>query len=236
MKAAILVDGGYYRKIALNAFGQKSPKYTADELISYCMRHLKEKRCGHDIYYDLYRIFYYDCPPLENSVYHPLTKKVINMKKHPHYEWMNQFLKELTKKRKLALRLGKLSDTEINYTLKYEAVKKLINKTISVDELTNEDFYLTSKQKGVDMKIGVDIASLSYKRQVDKIILIAGDSDFVPASKLARREGIDFVLDSLGRNIKDDLFEHIDGLRFCDDRLKDVNKKDNPGHIGNAKH
>ena len=63
------------------------------------------------------------------------------------------------------------------------------------------------------MKFGVDIASLAYKKQVNQIVLIAGDSDFVPAAKLARREGIDFVLDSLGAPIKDQLFEHIDGKR-----------------------
>ncbi len=69
-----------------------------------------------------------------------------------------------------------------------------------------------AQQKGVDMKIGVDIASLAYKHQVDQIVLIAGDSDFVPAAKLARREGIDFVLDPMGSDIRDDLFEHIDGI------------------------
>ena len=62
------------------------------------------------------------------------------------------------------------------------------------------------------MKIGLDIASLSHKKQVDRIVLIAGDSDFVPAAKHARREGIDFVLDSMGQKINSDLFEHIDGL------------------------
>lgn len=62
------------------------------------------------------------------------------------------------------------------------------------------------------MKIGVDIASLAYKKQVNQIILIAGDSDFVPAAKLARREGIDFVLDPMWSNIREDLFEHIDGI------------------------
>lgn len=61
------------------------------------------------------------------------------------------------------------------------------------------------------MRIGVDIASL--KKQVDQIILMAGDSDFVPAAKLARREGIDFILDLMWSDIKDDLFEHIDGLK-----------------------
>ena len=68
-------------------------------------------------------------------------------------------------------------------------------------------------QKGIDMKIGIDIASLALKRFVDKIVLISGDSDFVPAAKLARREGIDFVLDPMhSSHVENNLFEHIDGL------------------------
>jgi len=69
------------------------------------------------------------------------------------------------------------------------------------------------KQKGVDMRIGVDITSITLKRQVDTIILVAGDSDFVPAAKLARREGIEFILDPLWQQVNADLFEHIDGLQ-----------------------
>lgn len=65
------------------------------------------------------------------------------------------------------------------------------------------------------MRIGLDIASLAYKKQVDQIILLAGDSDFVPAAKLARREGIDFILDPMEATIPKDLFEHIDGLKSC---------------------
>lgn len=60
---------------------------------------------------------------------------------------------------------------------------------------------------------------MAYKKQVEKIVLISGDSDFVPAAKLARREGIDFVLDPLGATIKPDLLEHIDGLRSCDNQI-----------------
>lgn len=67
-------------------------------------------------------------------------------------------------------------------------------------------------QKMVDIKIGLDIASITLKGQVDQIILISGDSDFVPAAKLARREGIDFLLDPMWNPIKPHLFEHIDGL------------------------
>ena len=63
------------------------------------------------------------------------------------------------------------------------------------------------------MRLGLDVASLAYKRQVNQIVLIAGDADFVPAAKLARREGIDFVLDPMWNHIRPALFEHIDGLR-----------------------
>ena len=54
---------------------------------------------------------------------------------------------------------------------------------------------------------------MAYKRQVDQMVLISGDSDFVAAAKLARREGIDFILDSMWATIRDDLHEHIDGLQ-----------------------
>ena len=97
--------------------------------------------------------------------------------------------------------------------IKQDPLRKLLKKEITVDDLTEKDFVLDVKQKGVDMRIGVDISSLAFKHQVDRIILISGDSDFVPAAKQARREGIDFILDPMRSPIKDDLYEHIDGIR-----------------------
>lgn len=47
------------------------------------------------------------------------------------------------------------------------------------------------------MKLGTDIASLALKKQVEHIILISDDVDFMPATKLARREYIDFILDPI---------------------------------------
>lgn len=225
MKTAILVDGGYYRKVAMKAFGIKSPKDAANELYTYCFKHLDEKYAlKNNIKHDLYRIFYYDCPPLESNVYNPITKEQEFFGKNETGKWMKEFLKELTMKRKVALRLGELLTYETKYLLNPQSLNKLIDKEITIEDLTINDIFLSTRQKGVDMKIGVDIASLSLKKQVDQIVLIAGDSDFVSAAKLARREGIDFVLDPLGRKVKDNLFEHIDGLRSCDKRLK-PNKK-----------
>lgn len=126
---------------------------------------------------------------------------------------MTNFHKELKHQRKLALRLGAIYENQSNYfTLSSDALKKLCNKKISFSDLEQNDFILNVTQKGVDMRIGIDIASLAYKHLVSQIILISGDSDFVPAAKLARREGIDFVLDPMWHKIRDDLYEHVDGI------------------------
>ena len=146
---------------------------------------------------------------------HPLTQRSVWLKRTDLYAWTNAFHTALASKRKVALRMGELLESTAGYVLNSDAVKKLCRKDISVDDLTEADFHLDIQQKGVDMKIGLDIASLAYKRLVDQIILIAGDSDFVPAAKHARREGIDFVLDPMWHTIKPSLNEHIDGLHSC---------------------
>lgn len=223
MKTAILVDGGYYRKRSTSVFGKLTAKDRANELYSYCNRHLKDENYGSTTYNELYKIFYYDCPPINKQVFHPLFGKNQDFSKSETKQWTEDFFKELSKKRKVALRLGELNETTVHYNLKHSTTKKLMNKSKNLDELCENDFVLCLAQKGVDMKIGLDIASLAYKKQVDKIVLISGDSDFVPAAKLARTEGIDFVLDSLGSNIKDNLSLHIDGRKTCDKKyLKQI--------------
>lgn len=212
-KTAILVDGGFFRKRANNLWGLSSPEERADQLFKYCLLHLNKKDA--DQGRTLYRIFYYDCQPYAGSVYHPFLKKNVNLKKTPTYTWAMSFLEELKKKRKVALRLGLLSEVTAGFYLNPKKERELFSspdKEAFVSALTENDFLFQMEQKGVDMKIGLDIASLAYKHLVDQIILVSGDSDFVPAAKLARREGIDFILDPMWAPIKANLFEHIDGL------------------------
>ena len=212
IKVAIMVDGGFYKKQAYRIYGDKTPEERADELVNYCMNHIKtDKKLGFQYY--LYRIFYYDCPPAKKTVYHPLTQKSVNLEKTDLYKWNDDFFKKLVNKRKVALRMGELLESTAGYTIKPDVIKKLCRKEITIDDLTDSDFKLDIQQKGVDMRIGLDISSLANKQLVDKIVLIAGDSDFVPAAKYARREGIDFVLDPMWHNIKPSLNEHIDGLK-----------------------
>ena len=208
---AILVDGGFYRKRAARLWGKKSAENRAKELYAYCLAHLHDKDGNEPR--QLYRIFYYNCEPIgHRSVYHPLTKKNVDLDKSDTYSWTLTFLQELRKRRKFALRLGELS-SQACYNLRPEVTRKLLAGSRTLDDLTEDDFMFVAQQKGVDMRIGIDISSLAYKKQVDQIILISGDSDFVPAAKLARREGVDFILDPMWADIKANLFEHIDGLK-----------------------
>lgn len=216
MKTAILVDGGFYRKRTKSCLGDKAPQERADELFEYCLRHLESKQGVSG----LYRIFYYDCPPIGKKVYHPVLKRTVDFARTPMYLWMNEFLKSLSSKRKTALRLGVLDEEQARFELKYEVLKQLFNGKRTFDSLTEDDMVIKIDQKRVDMKIGLDIASLSFKQQVDQIVLISGDSDFVSAAKHARREGIDFILDNLGAPIKFDLHLHVDGIATKDNRFR----------------
>lgn len=137
------------------------------------------------------------------------------MEKSDTFCWSNRFYAALANKRKVALRMGELQEGESGFRIKSKPVKKLRRGEIAVKDLTLSDFELDVVQKGVDMRIGLDIASMAFKKQVTQIVLTAGDSDFVPAAKHARREGIDFILDPMWQGIKPGLNEHIDGLRSC---------------------
>ena len=60
------------------------------------------------------------------------------------------------------------------------------------------------------MKVGLDMASMATKKIVDKIVLIAGDSDFISPIKFVRKEGLQVYLYSMGHKVKLPLIEHCD--------------------------
>lgn len=191
----------------------------------------------------VYRIFYYDAEPYSGKAHHPLLNRVIDFDKSDEARFRRELFDCLRRSRKLALRLGRVNresdwsppaekvrkilatrDWLLNLdlstlkgggslTLTAEQIDAGLQLQRRWSEIADKDVRLGLRQKGVDMRIGSDIASLTLKRQVDTIILLSGDSDFVPAAKLARREGVEFILDPLWQQVSPDLFEHIDGLR-----------------------
>ncbi|XCN72358.1 MAG: NYN domain-containing protein [Candidatus Electrothrix aestuarii] len=210
MSTAILIDGGFflkrYPKVFING-ANHTPKVKAENMYRMAMRHLHQRQC----HCQLYRIFYYDCEPYNKGAHNPVSGKFVDFPRTQQALDRKDFFNELKKRRKVALRLGQLQSSK-DWIITSNKTKDLLSGKISVEDLTENDVRLNIRQKGVDMKIGIDITSLAIKRMVSQIILVSGDSDFVPAAKTARREGIDFILDPMWNPIAPDLHVHIDGL------------------------
>jgi len=203
-----MIDGGFFIKrfnSLYNRDRRMSGEQVADVLYTMAMMHVGCRNT-------LYRIFYYDCYPLENKHHNPITKRCIDFKNTDEYKFKMDLICALKRKRKVALRMGSLKDNAV-WQIRPRVVKELLSGRREISSLTEDDVYLDIKQKGIDMKIGVDIASIALKGFVNTIVLFSGDSDFVPAAKLARREGMDFVLDPMKANVEPLLFEHIDGIK-----------------------
>ncbi|VUD41510.1 hypothetical protein TDB9533_00504 [Thalassocella blandensis] len=222
-KVAFFIDGNFYIK-RLGFFARKyfSSRKILPQQAIYILRdiiHYHESKCGSR---DRYRSYYYDAPPLDVQQKFPLplpghrTPPTKNFKSDPNYVFQHELHKHLGEERKMALRMGKLSNHR-TWQIKSPVLTKLIKKEIEFDSLTNDDFYLDVRQKGVDTRIGMDITYLTLRGFVDTIILIASDADFVPVAKLARTNGVDVIIDPLHADTVDkDLLQHIDGRHSCD--------------------
>lgn len=219
-RVAILIDGGFFLKrlpalgVALPSAPEEYAETVSQELDKLITKHLEKL----NMYYALechlsmlYRVFFYDAVPYAGNAHYPISKESLDFSKTEIAKSRSELFDKIKGKRKFALRLGQVA-RDGDWQLSRKATKNLIDGNAKFSDLEDNDFHYGLKQKGVDMRIGIDIATLALKKQVETIILVSGDSDFVPAAKLARREGVEFILDALGNHIKSDLFEHIDEL------------------------
>lgn len=218
-QVAILIDGGYFIKRLPRlrpGIDMSDASVVCAQIKRLIASHLdrinKIERRDHSRSL-LYRCFYYDAKPYLEKGHLPISKRGIDYAKSSTALAQLRLHDLLRKTANMAVRLGEVRrDPESLWSLRPAVLKVLLKGERAFASLTDDDFRPTFRQKAVDMRIGLDIASLTLKRQVGVIVLIAGDSDFVPAAKLARREGVKFQLDPLWRNVDPGLFEHIDGL------------------------
>lgn len=232
MPTAVVIDGAYFLrrfKSRYPALDPSKPKDVAFGVVWLAGAHLAlRKGCAPprlitdngivtsvDMHWiedrELYRIFFYDCPPLAKRTQLPISGRSLDLSQTPVALARFAIQEELLQVRKVALRLGRLNE-KFGWRPRAEAVERWL-KTPSQFEPADEDFDIDTVQKGVDMRLGLDVASMAFKRQIDQLVLVAGDADFVPAVKLARREGIDVVLDPMGGTPAKDLIAHVDGVR-----------------------
>lgn len=75
---------------------------------------------------------------------------------------------------------------------------------------TANDLQPNIQQKGVDLRIGLDIARLALCRTAQLVVAVTGDSDLIPAFKFTRREGMRVYLDHLSGPVRRELKVHVD--------------------------
>lgn len=225
VKAAILIDGAFLLKRLPRVRSDvdvDDPKPVAKAINDLVLGHLNRINRVYNVtncIQLLYRSFYYDAWPYENKEHKPISGKAIDYARSETANFRKELFDLLRARPNFAVRLGHLQRSRDRFwTLKPGPQKSLLNGSRQVASLRDEDFVPGLEQKGVDMRIGLDIATITLKRQADIIVLVTGDSDFVPAAKLARREGVQFILDPLWQPVRPDLSEHIDGLRSVFDR------------------
>lgn len=153
----------------------------------------------------LHRVYFYDARPLTKKVTRP-DGAVIDFAASKAHAISTQQHQTFARLPYVAMRYGELSDRG------WKVPERLLNRQHTAANMTIQtaDLEPNVQQKGVDMRIGLDIAALTIKRQVNVIVLVTGDSDLVPAMKLARREGAQLVLVTLGQKLKDAMYDHAD--------------------------
>ncbi len=198
--AAVLVDAGYVLKNLYRLLGRVQA--TAEDVYKFCVACIDAKE------EDLLRIYYYDCPPFDKSVQHPVTGERIDFGASDMAGERKLLLQSLAIKEKIACRYG---------TLKFRGWEPTAGgqqKLQNQKKLSPSDLSPVFDQKQVDMKIGLDVAWLSSNHIVDKIILATADTDFIPAMKFARQSGVSIVLAQMQKTpIHHELLEHSDEHR-----------------------
>jgi uncharacterized protein (TIGR00288 family) len=198
-KAAVLLDLGFVLHALYKPLGFRHA--SALEVHSFAKHCLSSDE-------ELFRIYCYHCPPFGITVTHPLSRNQIDFSKEPTYSRMSKLIEELELMDNVAFRHGELSFN--GWYVPKKAAEDLAKTGRKLEE---KDFKPDIEQKRVDMKIGLDVAWLASKSIVDKLILVTADSDFVPAMKFARREGVQVVAVTLRQRCKKDLRVHADETR-----------------------
>lgn len=196
---AVILDGGFVKK-KLQASLKKFP--TPDDIVALVETTMKKPRLADA---QVFRVFYYDAVPFEGQARNPVDGSILKFSATTQARLNRQLIDSLEMKPDFAVRRGVIIHN--GWKLGHAALASLSKKPRAV---VAKDFVPDMGQKGVDIRIGLDIARIAVKRIVDIIVLVTGDSDFVPVMKFARTEGIKVYLEALGHGVRRELKAHAD--------------------------
>jgi len=157
------------------------------------------------------RVYFYHARPAAQALFNPISKKTIALNSTQIHIDHARLLLELENAPDFALRLGETDVT--GWKVGNSALRQLLRNPRS---LQAQDLVPAIEQKGVDLRIGLDIARLALTHSVETIVAVTADSDLVPAFKFAGREGLRVVLCHLGHRIKRELLIHADRIMTLD--------------------
>lgn len=197
---AILLDGGFVIKKLKNRTG-RFPQ--AADIIAEVDRIKADQHLAN---HELLRVYFYHAPPPEHKITNPIDKSRLDLKAGPEYQPAKQLLHDLEQSPDFALRMGEVAFR--GWTLGAAAIRNIgIN---GQRPIAPRDIIPNLEQKGVDLRIGLDIARLALREFVRVVVVVTGDSDMIPAFKFARREGVRVYLDHMGHDTNDGLRAHTD--------------------------
>ena len=189
-RIAILIDGGYLRILSRKAGLTYNPDFI--EKFAKLLPTADE---------EVFRILYYDRAPFSGQARLPVSGL------SHQFEGSDQWLQDLSRRELFAVRRG---------VLKFRGYRLKQIPYHPTGPLTDDDFKPDFEQKGVDMRIGLDIASYSHTRIVDRIVLVTNDTDCIPAMKYGRKSGLQVVLaNAPGSVLAPELLSHVDFRRVA---------------------
>lgn len=198
-KLALLLDGGFVTK-ALSVRNKSFP--TAQDIETECRRIQAHVDL---VNLDLLRIYFYDSPPATGIITNPIDGIVLDLSKSPVFLRNTKLFSDIELLPNFALRKGEA--VARGWRIGEKALKRLMKAPAAP---VAQDLVPNIQQKGVDLRIGLDIARLSLRGTVQVIAVVTGDSDLIPSFKFARREGLRIYLDHLNMPVRRELKVHAD--------------------------
>ena len=186
----VLIDGGHLRAVA------KAANKHYDAKLVQRVAHAVVKSPDEQ----LFRALYYDCDPFVGTVQQPISGNT------HHFNHTNSLLSDIEQSELFAVRRGVLKFRG------WERKQQSLNKPAQA--VTDADFNPRWEQKGVDLRLGLDMVGLTETRVAPVVVVLTGDTDLVPAMKLCRGRGLQVAgVDLPGRPIGRELRAHLDFFR-----------------------
>ncbi len=167
MKRVIIqIDGGHLRAHSR----RDGVDYTVDFIEDFAHTLVRKTE-------ELIRVIYYDCRPFQGETPLPVSGESSVFKSG------GGWLDELASRDYFVVRTG---------VLKFRGWKPK-QLPLPSNGLSDQDFRPDFEQKGLDLRLGLDMAKVVETQSCDRLILVSADTDLIPAMQIVRQSAIQMI-------------------------------------------